>query len=43
MKKEFVIYEVLAANSTKSVALKVDNYQDVSTIDLEIVGAKIYK
>ena len=43
VKKEFVIYEVLAANSTKSVALKVDNYQDVSTIDLEIVGAKIYK
>jgi len=41
-KKEFVVYEILAPNSTKTVALKVDNFKNVNSIDLNIVSAKVY-
>jgi hypothetical protein len=40
--KEIVIYEIFSPNSTKTVALKLDNYQDVNSIDLDIVSAKVY-
>ena len=40
--KEIVIYEIFSPNSTKTVSLKLDNYQNVNSIDLDIVSAKVY-
>ncbi len=36
------IYEVISPNSTKTVNLKIDNYQDVSEIGWDVVSAVSY-
>lgn len=37
--KDYTIYELFPPSSSKSIELKIDNYQDVATIGVDIIKA----
>ena len=39
---EYKVYEVFPPNSTNTIELKIDNYQDVNSIGLEVISALPY-
>ena len=41
--KDYTIYEVFKPKTERTISMKIDNYQNVNSIDLDIIQALPYK
>jgi hypothetical protein len=40
---EYTIYETFPPNTSKTINLKINNYKNVNSIDVDVVDAEVYK